>query len=164
MKKIDLANLWLVGEGDLSMSLRKLVKDLDLENKVIFKGYVKPSELPKITNEATFGINLLENKSLNYYYSLANKTFDYIQAEIPAIHMNFPEYQKLNQSYNVSILVDNLDAAEIADSINKLLENNELYLKFVENCKKAKRIYIWEVEEQKLLDFYKKLFKTESAL
>ena len=163
MKSIDYANLWLVGEGDLSMSLRKLVKDLDLEKKVVFKGYVKPSDLPEITEKATLGINLLENKSLNYYYSLANKAFDYIQAEIPAIHMNFPEYQKLNQSYNVSILVDNLDAVEIADSINKVLGNKELYLEIVENCKAAKRIYIWEVEEQKLLDFYKKLFKTESA-
>ena len=72
-----------------------------LAKKVIFKGYVKPKELPKITAKASIGLNLLENKSLNYYYSLANKAFDYIQAEIPAIHMDFPEYRQLNQTYEV---------------------------------------------------------------
>ena len=162
MQKIENAELWLLGEGDLSEQLRKLVNNLNLAKKVIFKGYLKPTKLPAITAKATVGLNLLENKSLNYYYSLANKAFDYIQAEIPAIHMNFPEYQKLNQSFEISILIDNLQPQEIALKINKLLNDNELYFGLVENCKKAKAVYNWEVEEQKLLDFYKNLFKAES--
>ena len=83
-KSTTTEQLWLVGEGDLSVKLRELVKSYKLDQKVKFKGYLKPTELPEITAKATIGLNLLENTSLNYYYSLANKAFDYIQAEIPA--------------------------------------------------------------------------------
>lgn len=163
MQKVSNAELWLVGEGDLSEKLRDFVKVKKLEKTVIFKGYLKPSELSVITPKASVGLNLLENTSLNYYYSLANKAFDYIQAEIPAIHMNFPEYKRLNQAFEVANLIDSLDPDSIARSINELLENKALYAEMVRNCRKAKAVLIWEKEEQKLLDFYKKLFKTKSA-
>ncbi len=163
MQMVNDAKLWLVGEGDLSLKLRKLVKDLNIEQKVIFKGYLKPSELPEITSKATIGLNLLENTSLNYYYSLANKAFDYIQAEVPAIHMNFPEYQKLNQAFEVALLVDALHPETLAKAINKLLKDKALYDDLVRNCLQAKKVFIWEVEQEKLLDFYKNLFNAKST-
>jgi glycosyltransferase involved in cell wall biosynthesis len=163
MQMVNDAKFWLVGEGDLSLKLRKLVKDLNIEQKVIFKGYLKPSELPEITSKATIGLNLLENTSLNYYYSLANKAFDYIQAEVPAIHMNFPEYQKLNQAFEVALLVDALHPETLAKAINKLLNDKALYDDLVRNCLQAKKVFIWEVEQEKLLDFYKNLFNAKST-
>ncbi len=162
MQKVNGAKLWLVGEGDLSLKLRALVKAKKLENQVVFKGYFKPDKLPEITTKAFLGLNLLENSSLNYYYSLANKAFDYIHAGIPAIHMNFPEYQKLNQSFKIGLLVDSLEPDHIANSINNLLKNKELYDELVQNCLNAKDVYNWEIEEQKLLNFYKVLFSVES--
>ena len=163
MELVKQCKLWLVGEGDLSLKLRQLVKTKNLEEKVIFKGYLKPSELPKITAKASIGINFLENTSLNYFYSLANKAFDYIQTETPAIHMNFPEYQKLNQAFEVAMLIDDIGTETIALTVNKMLNDNDLYDGLVQNCKKAKKVFIWEVEEEKLLDFYKNLFIAEST-
>ena len=163
MKNINSAKLWLAGEGDLSEELRALVKAHQLGEKVIFLGYLKPKKLEELTEQATIGLNLLVNKSLNYYYSLANKAFDYIQAEVPAIHMNFPEYQKLNAEYEVAKLIDDLEPETIAKAINDLLENRQLYQRLITNCKEAKAVYIWENEEQKLLDFYKNVFKTKSS-
>ena len=163
MNYVDRGVLWLAGEGDLSEKLRKQVKKQSLEEKVRFKGYLKPTDLSEVTSKATIGLNLLKNTSLNYYYSLANKAFDYIQAEIPAIHMNFPEYQKLNQAFEVALLIENIEPDEIATNFNKLLYDRELYAELVSNCKKAKAVYIWEKEEQKLLDFYKNAFKTDST-
>ncbi len=164
MQWINRAQLWIVGEGDLSVKLRDLVKTKNLDQKVKFKGFLKPSELPEITAKATIGLNLLENNGLNYYYSLANKAFDYIQAEVPAIHMNFPEYKKLNQAFEIGLLVDKLEPENIAFVINKLLNNKALYNSFVLNCKAAKKVFIWEIEEQKLLKFYENVFKEKSLL
>jgi glycosyltransferase involved in cell wall biosynthesis len=163
MKLIKQSKLWLVGEGDLSLKLRQLVKAENLEEKVIFKGYLKPSELMEITAKATIGINLLENTSLNYYYSLANKAFDYIQAKIPAIHMNFPEYKNLNEAFEVALLIDDIDPKTITATVNKILDDKDLYDDLVQNCNKAKKVFIWEVEEEKLLYFYKNVFKPEST-
>jgi glycosyltransferase involved in cell wall biosynthesis len=157
MQYIENAILWLVGEGDVSAELRELVQKYSVTEKVKFWGYQNPDVLKKITQQATIGLNLLENKGLSYYYSLANKACDYIQAEIPSVNMNFPEYQRINEQYGTFILLDNLDVSHIAQQVKQLIENKEMYQKIVKNCSAAKEVFIWEKEEQKLIDFYKKI-------
>ena len=159
MTEITEAELWLAGEGDLSGFLREKTIQLQLENKVKFLGYLLPEELRKITPQATIGINLLKNDSLNYYYSLANKTFDFVQAEVPAIHMNFPEYQNLMKEKEVGILIDDLKKESIIEAVNVLLQDASLYKKLKENCREAREIWTWEREEKKLLDFYERVFR-----
>lgn len=153
------AELWLAGEGDLSSELRQLTRKLNVEERVKFLGYLLPNELKLLTPLATIGLNLLENKGLNYYYSLANKCFDYIQAQVPAIHMDFPEYQAINQEYEVGILIPDLATATIVKAVNTILKDDVLKKRLIHNCKQAKNVYTWENEEKKLLSFYKKIEK-----
>ncbi len=157
MQGIENAQLWLAGEGDLSQGLRQLVKEKRVEDKVRFLGYVLPKDLPELTQKAFVGLNLLENKGLSYYYSLANKTFDYMQAGLPALHMNFPEYQKINAQYEVALLLDDLEIETIQQAFNRLLSDEHLYIRLQENCRKAAPEFCWEKEEKKLIQFYQKL-------
>jgi len=157
------AELWIAGEGDLSIELRDLTKKLQLNEKVKFLGFVTPDHLKDLTFKADIGINLLQNKGLSYYFSLANKAFDYIQAELPSINMNFPEYQRIEKSYKVCLLVDNLESKTLVNTINQLLNNEELYLELVKNCKVAKEVFTWEEEEKKLIQFYHQLFKLQTV-
>ena len=157
MTQIEGVEFWLAGEGDLSKELRRQVEDLKLADKVKFLGYQLPEDLKKITPKAWLGINLLENKGESYFYSLANKTFDYVQAEVPALHMTFPEYKKLNQEFEVSRLVKSLEVEVIVDAVNELLGNENEYQKLKANCVKAKMIWTWENEEKKLFAFYSKV-------
>ncbi|MFK8008038.1 MAG: glycosyltransferase [Saprospiraceae bacterium] len=158
MTTINDVELWLAGEGDLSLVLREKVIELHLQNKVKFFGYLLPEELREITPLATIGINLLENNSLNYYYSLANKTFDFVQAEVPAIHMNFPEYQNLMKEKEVGILIDDLKKETIVAAVNVLLQDLNLYERLKENCVLARQMWTWEKEEKKLIEFYERVF------
>jgi glycosyltransferase involved in cell wall biosynthesis len=153
MSKIDL-QLKIAGDGDLTQYLKDLVRKEGLEHKVIFLGKIEPKKLPELTKNAFIGINLLENMGLNYYYSLANKFFDYIQAEVPQICVNFPEYQHINQQYKVAVLLENIEVETIVDNINKLLINKELYSELQNNCTKAKQKYCWEKEEEILKEIY----------
>ncbi|MFK7770940.1 MAG: glycosyltransferase [Saprospiraceae bacterium] len=159
MTEINEAELWLAGEGDLSDFLRKKTRQLQIENKVKFLGFLLPEELRKVTPKATIGINLLKNNSLNYYYSLANKTFDFVQAEVPAIHMNFPEYQNLIKEKEVGILINDLEKETIVRAVNILLHDVIFYKKLKGNCKEAREVWTWEKEEKKLLEFYKRVFR-----
>jgi len=164
MQHINNAELWLAGEGDLSDQLRSMAKELQLENKVKFLGYVLPDQLKAVTLQADIGLNLLENKGLNYYYSLANKAFDYVQAEIPSINMDFPEYQNLNAEYTCSLLLPDLKIETISTYLNSLIEDEVLYDSLVKNCKQAKRDWCWEVEKERLISFYEKVFSLNTRL
>ncbi len=157
MPEIKGAVLWLAGEGDLSLFLRNKCKELHIENKVVFHGRVVPEELKRLTAQAHIGLNLLENKGLNYYYSLANKFFDYIQADVPSINMAFPEYKNLNEQYEVSLLIPNLEKAVLKKAIEELLYNEKLYNQLKSNCQPASKILNWNEEEKKLLEFYQRL-------
>ena len=103
---------------------------------------------------------MLENKGKSYFYSLANKSFDYVQAEVPALHMAFPEYEKLNQQYEVSRLVKFLEPNILANIVNELLEDEKQYENLKESCKQAKLVWTWENEERKLLEFYENIFQS----
>lgn len=157
MQFIENAELWIAGEGDLSLELRELVKTMQLGKKIKFLGFLAPNELKNVTISADVGLNLLENKGLNYYYSLANKAFDYIQAEVPSIHMNFPEYQSINERYGVFHLIDNLKIETIRLALNRLLKDQKYYLELKAACIEAKKDFVWEKEEKKLLEIYSKI-------
>ena len=153
MKEIR-GTLILAGDGDLTAQLKKQVNGWKMSDKIIFTGKKKSIELQSLALEATMGINLLENKGLNYYYSLANKFFDYVQAGLPQISMNFPEYKMMNEQFEVAVLIDDLKTKTIVNAVNRLLHEKDSYFRLRENCLRAREEWNWEKEESKLLCFY----------
>jgi glycosyltransferase involved in cell wall biosynthesis len=147
-------DLMICGEGEISGELRQLVSNLGLNDKITFKGRLRPDELKTLTCNAMIGFNLLENKGLSYYYSLSNKFFDYVMAGVPQVCIGFPEYKNLNLEHEVAILVNDLKKETIANAI-RLLEDKDLYQKLHENCLKAREEWNWERESGKLLELYR---------
>ena len=158
MQKLESAELWLAGEGDLSESLRALAKKNEVQERVRFLGYIPPDQLHPLTTQAHLGINLLENKGLSYYYSLANKSFDYIQARLPSIQMDLPEYRLLNEKYSCFLLLSELEEEAYVKLINHIQREKQLYKKLQKNCLIAAKELIWEKEEEKLLALYYRIF------
>lgn len=154
MLSIENAELWLIGEGDLSQILRGSVDRLNLQNKVKFLGFIVPDELPFYTAKATIGLHISEDKGLSYRYSLANKFLDYIQAEVPQICTQFPEYQRLNEEYGVAVLIEKTDTQLLIAALNRLLNDGGFYQQTKENCRKAAAILCWEKEEKRLIGLY----------
>jgi len=151
------ADLYIAGEGDLSAELRAFAAELPHKEKIRFLGYVRPADLKKYTNEAKIGINLVEHLGLSYFYSLSNKFFDYIHAGKPQVTMNFPEYKKLNDQYDVAVLIDEPEKKLIASAINKLLTDVKLYVELEHNTIEAKKDLNWQKESVKLTQFYKQI-------
>ncbi len=157
MRQLDGAELWLCGEGDLSQFLRDLVVRHGLGDKVKFMGKLPPDKLAELTNKADLGLNLLKKKGLNYYYSLANKAADYIQAGLPSLAMRFPEYVKLNEQYGVFELLDDLEPEQIAAAVKALRSNKNRYDELAANCRKAATELNWEQESKRLLELFDRL-------
>ena len=156
------ARLVICGEGDCSAALRAQAERLGLlaSEQVEFKGYVLPAELRQLTAQATVGIMLLENVGLSYYYSLANKFFDYVQAGIPQLCIDFPEYRALNAHHEVAALVPDLAPATLAAALARLLPGGQpgsYYQHLAKNCRQARQEWSWQEEEKVLIGLYQDL-------
>jgi len=157
MQYLDNVQLVLAGEGDLSKKLRQRAKDLELGDRVLFLGFVKPADLPEITAKAWLGVNLLENRGQSYYYSLANKFFDCVQATVPVLTMDFPEYRAMNAQYEVAVLLSELSTESVVQAVQNLLNGAELYKKLKQNCLIAGQEWHWEQEQKRLLEIWKRV-------
>jgi glycosyltransferase involved in cell wall biosynthesis len=156
MQYVDM-KLVICGKGNYMEQARALVKQYALEEKVVFKGYVLPGLLKEITRSAWCGITLFDRTGISNYYSLANRFFDYIHAGIPQVAVDYPAYREINNLYHIAVLVDEPGVREVADALNRLLNNTGLYDTLLENCKQARLRYNWQEEEKRLIRLYQKI-------
>lgn len=150
--------IWIAGDGDKTELLRKMSTNL---SNIRFLGKIEPADLPALTQQAWLGYNVLENKGLSYYYSLANKFFDYAQAGVPVICSPFPEYKALQKQFK-TIIFANPEKEAIIAAIQKCLNDEAYYQVLAQNCLLAARQWTWEEEEKKLLDCYHEIRKHAS--
>lgn len=155
MPELD-TQLLICGEGEMMADLKAKVEKLQLSEKVLFKGYVRPDELRTLIEKAKIGYLMLSFQGLSYYHSLANKFFDYMHAGTPQLTIDFPEYRHINQEYQVGLLCD-LDGQQIAQNLKLLLADHALYEKLRLNALRAAEKYNWQNESEKLINFYKRL-------
>jgi glycosyltransferase involved in cell wall biosynthesis len=156
MKQVD-ASLKIYGKGNFFEQTKKLISKNKLEDKIELAGYVIPTQLKQLTQQAYFGLTLFEKTGLNQYYSLSNRFFDYIMAGIPQVCVNYPEYKTINDQYNVALMIDNTDEQTIADALNRLLHDKTLYEQLMQNCVIAREQLNWQEEEKKLMTFFREI-------
>lgn len=149
--------LIICGDGNFMPQAKKLVALHKLENKVIFKGKIKPEELALITQQAYIGITLFDDKGLSNYYSLANRFFDYLHAGIPQLCVNYPVYAEINSQLPIALLVNDISSINLAAQLNNLLVNEVLYSELQQNCLKLRQTLNWQQEEKKIIQFYNNL-------
>ena len=157
MKHVS-ARLVICGNGNFFNQVQQLIKDEGVEEKVELKGMVPPEELRKLTPRAYAAVMLFEATGLNQFQSLANRFFDYIMAGVPQVCVNYPQYKKLNDKYEIASLIGDTDAMTIAHALNNLLHDDVYYHTIRRNCLKAREELNWQSEEKVLLDFYNRLF------
>ena len=150
--------LIICGDGNFMQQAKQLVNTNNIQDKVIFKGKIRPNELSIITQQAYIGITLFENTGLSNYYSLGNRFFDYLHAGIPQLCVNYPVYAALNKPLPIALLIDDITTKNIAAELNNLLANEVLYTELQQNCLKLRQTLNWQNEEKKLIAFYNNLF------
>lgn len=157
MPLIPDCKLLICGRGDVFETCQNLVQELGLQNKVQFLGFVPPDELRKITLNATLGFTFFTQQGQSYYYSLANRFFDYFHAGVPQLSVNYPEYAQINKEFQVAVLLNDLQPQTIAAAANQLLSDTRLYQQITQNCLNARQAINWQNEEKKLIAFYEKV-------
>jgi len=153
LKEIN-AELQIAGRGDILDEVKIKIEKLDLTDKVQLLGNLNLLQLKAGNSQAAIGLNLLDSSSKNYYFSLANKFFDYVHAGVPSVCMNFPEYKRLNNEFEVSVLIPDLKKDTLRDAVNKLITDEKFYHTLQSNCLRAAKEWCWQEEEKKLIHVF----------
>lgn len=157
MKKIDMP-LWIVGTGNFLEQAKALVAEHKLEHKVFFKGNFLPNDLKKITRRAFAGFTLFDKDAESNYHSLANRFFDYMQAGIPQICVNYPVYAELNNLHDFAVMIENVETDTIVQAVNMLKEDPQLWSRLQHHAREAALTLNWQNEQLKLVAFYRRIF------
>lgn len=151
--------LVVCGDGNFMPQLKELIRQNHVAEKIELKGMLLPEALRSVAQRATLGLGLAEKEGLNQFLALPNKFFEYMHAGLPQIAMNFPEYQKINDRFRVAVLLDDLSIEKITETVNHVMENDLLREELHQNCLAARKIYCWQQEEKKLIEFYRTVFE-----
>jgi len=153
LKFIENLDLVIIGYGKVEQELKDFVALEKMNHRVHFLGRISREKLANYTKIATLGMVLEEPLGMSFEFSLPNKLFDYIHAELPIIAGNLVEIAKIINTYKVGLIVEDYSPKKIAATINTILKNSDLISEIKENQRKAKEILCWE-EEVKKLDYY----------
>ena len=95
---------------------------------------------------------------INYLDSLPVKMFEYMAAGLPVIASDFPLWKLIIEGNQCGLCVDPLDPKAIAEAIDYLVNHPAEAEQMGRNGQKAvQEKYNWDIEEQKLLEFYNSL-------
>ncbi|MED1603613.1 glycosyltransferase family 4 protein [Alkalihalophilus marmarensis] len=143
-----------IGNGALKPKIKSLVEEYNVHERVRFIDAVPNKELLSYTASADIGLQLLQNTCFNHYSACSNKLHEYLMAGIPVISSDLPEMRQVISTTNAGILVDPEDLQGVAEAINELVDNVELYNELKRNSKKASKLHQWDNEEVKLINLY----------
>lgn len=154
MPFLDNAVFCIVGDGDIFNDIKKRIQLLGVEDRVFLLGKIPFEELYAYTISADLGISLLENRGLNYFYSLPNRIFDFAQAEVPVLATDFPEIRNVVEGYGIGTLIDHYEPEYLAETIKNVLSEWENKADKKRIFERAKQELCWEKEEVTLINLF----------
>ncbi len=120
---------------------------------------VPASELVQYTKCADAGLAPIGNRKKSHIYSSPNKVYEYLAAGIPFICSRLPEMEKIVRESQTGIAVNPNNPAALFEGTERLFSDRN-YPMMKKNAQKAFiEKYCWEIEEKKLIDFYRNLTK-----
>ena len=163
-KLIDAAELltnrlFLVIRGPENEYLETLKDYADSKNvlnkKIFFADPVPMEQMIVKASAADIGILNFLPISLNNYYILPNKLFEYMAAGLAIVSNDLPEVNQVVQQTQSGLLVKGDQPEDIAQKLNRLVKNQQLLEKFKKNAMNAAtNTYNWKKEQHKLLKIY----------
>jgi glycosyltransferase involved in cell wall biosynthesis len=154
MRDMPNYQLEIAGDGDIKDELVALIRRYNLSDRVRLLGRVEPEKLGVYTSRAWLGLNLLEGRSLNYYYSLANKFFDYAQWGVPSVNPAFPEYRKYVARFGGALVLEKVNPSELRKMIFEIEDETDRYENLKAGALAMKEECHWETQIPELEKIY----------
>lgn len=156
MQFVEVAQLVIVGGGDVIGVLKKMAADLNLENKITFIPKVPFEELRYYTSRASIGVSLDKDTNINYRFMLPNKIFEYIHAGVPVLVSPMVEMKKIVDDFRVGETITSHQPEQIAGHITRMISDKEKLDIYRKHCKYASTKLNWNIEQKVLIKILQK--------
>lgn len=144
----------IYGKGYMKKELEILTKQLGLEKKIKFKGFILNEELPIILNK----IDIFVVPSLNESFGVA--AIEAMACEVPVIVSDAPGLKEIVNNDKIGFVTPRKNHKIIAQKIKILLENKNLRIKLGKNARiSVKNRYNWSENVKMMIKIYKEVIK-----
>jgi len=148
-------NLVILGDGQLSAPLKRLVEKLGLSDRVHLHPAVPQEQLLAFTASADAGVIPYQPNCLNNYYCTPNKLFEFIAAGVPIVASDLPELRRMIQTHRIGLVGDMSTAEKTAQLIDDFFGDSERLQGWRRQTLMARQTVCWEEEEKKLISLCK---------
>jgi glycosyltransferase involved in cell wall biosynthesis len=134
----------IIGVGEYESEIKKLIKELNLENYVELKGYIEDHvELEKILCNCAVGMATYRIDEFSFsYYADPGKVKVYLGCGLPVIITKFPliayEIEERKAGFAIQY-----DGNQLREALLKLLTDDELYSLMRNNAIAMSKQYNW---------------------
>jgi glycosyltransferase involved in cell wall biosynthesis len=149
--------LVLMGRGPLAARLSAQAEAEGVADRLAIVPPVPPDSVAPTLAQADIGVSLATAVSMSAHYSLPIKFFEYVAAGLPIVMSRIPEFERMAAQYNLGLICDPTDPADIAAKIRALLEP-DARAAYRANAERARAELNWAVEERKFIAVYQRIF------
>lgn len=131
----------------------QLAKDLNVDNRLYFHGYVDNSEVSSFIQDADFGLNPLLSYG-NSEVAIPTKVSEYVHANLPIVTSSTAAMAKFMEKYQVGTTFEPGNTSELNRAINDLVINYKMFKYNITEDLKYR--YSWDFAEHQLKEVYEK--------
>ncbi|WP_083632567.1 glycosyltransferase family 4 protein [Bradyrhizobium sp. NAS96.2] len=136
-----------------------LARRVGVEDRVVLAPPVPSKDVVAAARGADAGIWTLPALCRNFTFALPNKIFEYLAADLPVLVAHYPEAKRLVLENEVGLTFDPYDPRSIAESINRLTQDEHLRATFAASTRKTLATLDAKSEWQKVVALYDGLRK-----
>ena len=144
--------LFLCSEQD-QIRLKSIKSYSQLIDRIYFHDLVPYSQLQSVLREGDIGL-LMNYKPdwPSHWFSLPNRIFDYMHADLAILSTKQPEFEKIIFKYNIGKCYEIMNTADFNRNVSELIKNLSSIKR---NCERAKNENNWNIEKDKLINVYR---------
>jgi glycosyltransferase involved in cell wall biosynthesis len=155
-------SLVLMGDGDYAPELRRLIKELQLEEQANFLGWTEPADVLRYLTVADIGLSPDPRNGLNEHCTMI-KTVEYMAMSKPVVAFDLAETRFSAQ--DAALYAEPNVVADFADKIEMLLDDDKLRYRMGEiGIERIKGKLSWEQSIKNLRLAYEALFSVRSEV
>lgn len=133
----------IIGSGRYESDLKKIVNEKELDNEVMFTGWIPYEKIPNYFVMGDIGI-IPHLKTMHNDLTMPNKVFDYMAASLPIVSANLVPIRRIIVETNAGIIFEDYTVDALVKALMRL-KDKETRKRLAENGRHAvENIYNWD--------------------